>query len=497
VILTHPSPQGAIFADVIVMWGQSNIRGAAPLSELPGYLSGAQADVMHWMGSATGFATLEAKTTSGYPEAGMDFGPEMRLGWEAKRFYGRRVYLIKHAIGGTGLTPTTGSTWNPDVRGSLFDTAHQNLRDALRAIRNSGRIPVVRGFLWGQGEADAQLSITQSNYQTKQQVLFQSVRDAVGNPNLPIADMLVRSENFTVTTVNAAKTAVAVSLGVRLIKTDSFDDRGDNIHYNGLGMVAFGRHAFEYFAARAAAMPASLPARVFELDATQQEGFTLSALHVASEARDRSGNARHFAQSVAGDRPGIFEGTFGGFGVLRATAGKVLEGPVSPVAAGSPFSVYAVVTNVLTDTGAARVWMTGGNVDSWQLFFRANLNVIELGSGPTTVLKSTVATPIGATQIVVAAYGGAAGNHLRINGSEVHASTVSVNFPNTLTMKVLAGLASNGTGIRNTVADFSHLGMFAQALSVAEAQVLEGFLAHRLGITSVLPSGHPYKTVAP
>jgi hypothetical protein len=498
VIHRYPTPPGAIFADCYIIWGQSNSRGRAPLAALPSTLTGARSNVMFWNGSS--FAALQANTNNGYPEAGFDWGPEMLLSDLAQRHHGRTVYVIKHALSGTHLTPTTLPTWNPDVRGSIYDAAHTQLQNALRAIRNAGRIPVVRGFIWGQGEADAQLSITQANYQDKQQRLFQSVRDAVGNPNLPISDMLVRSENFTVTTVNGAKAAVASALGnVQLLKTDAFDDIGDNVHYSAPAALAWGRHAFEHFTGLTYPMPASLPARVFEIDVTRQDGYTLSGIQIASEARDRSPNARHFSQSVAADRPGMIEGPFGsfGFGVLRSTAGKGLEGPISPVAAGSPFTVYAVVTNVLTASGAARIWLSGGDVNTWQLFFRANLDVLELGSGTTSVLKSTVSTPVGATQIAVAVYGGAAGNHMRINGVEVNASTTVVSFPNTLPLRLFASLSATGTAIRNTAADFSHMGMFAQALSIAEAQVLEGYLAHRLNLTSLLPSGHPYKTNAP
>lgn len=86
---------------------------------------------------------------------------------------------------------------------------------------------------------------------------------------------------------------------------------------------------------------------------------------------------------------------------------------------------------------------------------------------------------------------------MRINGTEVATSTKAASFGNTLTMKLYDAQSSSGGTVRNTTGDFLDHGMFAAKLSLAEAQLLEGYLAHRLNLTGLLPSNHPYKTVAP
>lgn len=45
--------------------------------------------------------------------------------------------------------------------------------------------------------------------------------------------------------------------------------------------------------------------------------------------------------------------------------------------------------------------------------------------------------------------------------------------------------------------DIGELGTAQRALSVGDRQTLEGYMAHKWGITSTLPADHPYRSVAP
>ncbi len=492
VIATFPSPQGAKFARVLILWGQSNARARAPLAELPATLSGARPDVLHWNGSS--FTPLEAKINSNQPDPGLDWGPEMRLTALAAAYYGETVYVVKYAVSGSPLTPIAAPTWNPSVTGSLYTAAHTQLQNALKAIRNSGRIPLPVGALWGQGEADAQLSITQQQYADKQTALFNSIRDAVGSPNLPIADMLVRSKNFTVTTVNGAKAQVATALGSKTIITDGFSDIGDNVHLSGPAQLAFGRHAWERFVTKSYDLPASLPARAFELSAAKQTEWELGGVQSASQWTDLSGNARHFTQTTASLRPQLIDGNDKGNSAVRALSSTRLDGAANPVPANGSYTVFYLVENFIGPTdNTPRVPISTGTNVSWLVFYAAGSDKVLLRNGTTIIMTSSLGIATADQQIVVLTYRSTnkIASTIRINGAEVATSTIKANHSGgTLTLFDHLGNAF-------TNADFRRMGLVVGGLTQAQEETLEGGLAHTYGLTSLLPASHPYSVNAP
>lgn len=492
-VLTYPGPQGAKFARLMGIWGQSNARGRAPLTELPANLSGARPNVLIWDGSS--FTPLQAKTNSNQPatQPGLDWGPEMRLADLAAAHYGETVYVVKYAESGSPLTPLTGSTWNPARRGSLFDGAHAQLKDALRAIRNSGRIPLPVGWLYGQGEADAQLVITQQEYADPLGALFNSIRDAVGRPDLPIADMLVRSKNFTVTTVNGAKAQVAAALGSNLIISDGMGDIGDSVHLDGGAQLAFGRHAWERFVPKSYALPASLPPRAFELSVAQQTDWQLGGVQSISQWTDLSGGGRHFTQAVAGSRPQLIDGNDKGSSVVRALSNTKLTGPTNPVPANSSYTVFYLVENFINPTGTGpRVVLSATNTGFLTAYLSGSDKVV-LRNGTTVILTASLGITTAAQHIVALTYRAGAGvaSTTRINGEQVAFSTAKANHSGgTLTL-----FDHLGNAFIN--ADFRRLGLVVGGLTQAQEETLEGGLAHLYGLTELLPASHPFKSIIP
>lgn len=491
-VLTYP---GAPFARLMVIWGQSNARGRAPLTELPSTLSGARPDVLIWDGSS--FTPLQAKTNSNQPDPGLDWGPEMQLTALAAAFYGETVYVVKYAVSGSPLTPTSGTTWNLAVTGSLGNLALAQLQNALKAIRNSGRIPLPVGGLWGQGEADSQLAITQQQYVDAQTAIFNSIRDAVGRADMPIADMLVRSKNFTVTTVNAAKAQVAAALSSKTIITDGFSDIGDAVHYDGGGQLAFGRHAWERFITKSYALPASLPARAFELSATRQTDWELGGVQSISQWTDLSGNGAHFTQATAASRPQLIDGNDKGSSVVRALSNTRLSGPANPVPANGSYTVFYLVENFIGPTAASpRVPISCGGTTSWIIFYPANSDKVVLRNGTTVIVTASVGITTAAQHIVACTYRATAGvaSTIRINGAQVASATTKANHSGG-TLTLFDQIANTSNAFTN--ADFRVLGLVIGGLTQAQEETLEGGIAHLYGLTALLPSGHPYKSVIP
>ena len=69
----------------------------------------------------------------------------------------RPVYLIKCAFSGSGFTKTDGANWtkrDEDPTKSLFYLLKTYTYNCLHAIEETGKVPVLKGFLWHQGESD-------------------------------------------------------------------------------------------------------------------------------------------------------------------------------------------------------------------------------------------------------------------------------------------------------------------------------------------------------
>lgn len=235
-------------ARVYVFWGQSNVRGQAPMAELPVEVATYQSNVYIWNGTA--FVGLVAPTTNYYPEGGTNFGPEMAFARLARVTYpSQSVYIIKHAAGGIPLAATTGTTWNPNITGSYYSNATTEFNEAMAVLNGRGLNPIVQGFVWGQGEADATGGVTRATYAARQTELFNAVRTLVGNTALPIADMLIYGTDAGRTAINGAK--ADVKAGLTYISHIDANTAGwiqaDNLHLNGVGQVGFGEAAFNLF----------------------------------------------------------------------------------------------------------------------------------------------------------------------------------------------------------------------------------------------------------
>ena len=230
---------------LLVIAGQSNARGRATLDTLPARLD-TLSGCYFWNGSA--FAPLKANTNNGYPEAGLDFGPEMQLAYLVRAKYPKLpVYIYKYAVGNTPLVRTSPTpTWNITVTGSLWDSFKSGYSAALNALTAQGRTPQVPGFVWVQGEADVSASVTRAAYGAALTALFNAVRTFLGDPELRILDMLVMQSGNA--NVNGAKVDVKATLP----NIAHFDARlqtsiGDNVHMDGVGQIALGQAAFNLF----------------------------------------------------------------------------------------------------------------------------------------------------------------------------------------------------------------------------------------------------------
>jgi Carbohydrate esterase, sialic acid-specific acetylesterase len=158
--------------DVYFIGGQSNATGQGYTKNYPaGFSIDTQVQLYH---SSEIKSTTAGNVWSPLRHAseaadgcGDRFGPELGFGNNIQAAYpGRRIAIIKHAKSSTNLA----NQWAPGSSG--MDTAHfgpefktfvATVDGGLKALRDKGMTPIIRGMLWQQGENDADLGGTASS----------------------------------------------------------------------------------------------------------------------------------------------------------------------------------------------------------------------------------------------------------------------------------------------------------------------------------------------
>lgn len=111
-------------------------------------------------------------------------GIDNRL-YELATAQGRDFTIIRTALGGTSLFPTTARDWDP-ASGELFTALVDNVRTTKAQIRVAGGVPVVHTF-WVHGERDQQ----RSDYGTKLADFIDQYRSQIDQPNSTFAISLL------------------------------------------------------------------------------------------------------------------------------------------------------------------------------------------------------------------------------------------------------------------------------------------------------------------
>ena len=117
--------------------------------------------------------------------SGLFFGPELGIAHTLSEYASedKPVHLIKCAFSGSGFEKTDGANWKTRPNEELSDSENASkslyylLRrytdNCLKAIEDTGKEPIIRGFVWHQGESDT----GNSNYQTQMEELIKDFRE--------------------------------------------------------------------------------------------------------------------------------------------------------------------------------------------------------------------------------------------------------------------------------------------------------------------------------
>lgn len=253
--------------DVYLLGGQSNMQGIGKIKNLSEQVHGSVKNVSFFRGGS--FVPLVVGKTQTSHRVG-EFGPE--VGFALALGAQRPTYLIKYAASGMPLHPGwNGNRWvnaepspnrvnfyagessDDPNQGKLYKAMIRRFNAGLKALRDQGHTPVVRGFLWMQGEQDSKHAVSAKSYATQLKLLRDRLAQDVGAQRLPMVFGQVlpyekamprfthRSEIRTSMAAadmhSGNPEAIALT---RMVSTDDCPLLKDTVHYNAEGQLKLG-----------------------------------------------------------------------------------------------------------------------------------------------------------------------------------------------------------------------------------------------------------------
>jgi lysophospholipase L1-like esterase len=251
--------------DVYLIAGQSNATGQGYMANLPKDFKIDQhvllfnSGLPHLNSGLAADVWLPLHQASESPDR---FGPELGFGNRLRKLFPtHQIALIKHAHSGTNLY----AEWNPGADsadtahwGPQFKTFVDTVTAGIRALRDKGYTPTIRGMIWQQGESD-NTDNHAGDYGANLAHFISRVRQQFSTPQLrfvygyvyppPCTDQgrdLIRQGEHDVDQNSGSPLAVK---GALLVATDDLSQRADDpnsplpddhIHFGTAGILGLG-----------------------------------------------------------------------------------------------------------------------------------------------------------------------------------------------------------------------------------------------------------------
>jgi hypothetical protein len=229
--------------------------------------------------------------------------------------------------------------------------------------------------------------------------------------------------------------------------------------------------------------PSALDDMLLWLDANDISSI-LHDSNLVSEWKDKSGNGNNATQTVSANKPSTGTSEINGLNTLKFDGSTDFLNVTS--FSGTP-SIYLLIS-VNGTSGNRRILSQGGhlNANGLGFFLRVKNNNIE-----STFAGTTLNTPISSSTAYIISLDWSTKMWLNgtLVGSKNQEQLTSTNILNISSF-------GNGTG------EFydGNIGEIILIYSLStsnERQVIEGYLAHKWGLSTILPSTHQYKNIAP
>lgn len=268
---------------------------------------------------------------------------------------------------------------------------------------------------------------------------------------------------------------------------------------SGFATTQFGQHTLEM------ETPPWTPALITTqlwLDAADASTFTLSGASV-DQWRDKSGNARHAEQSSETNKPAIASAEQNGRDVIRFDGTNDRLYSASSSAIGSNASALnCFVVRKYSASASANGSVFGQYLPGSATFESCRIYRNSSGKSAAFFARTTSGATVTSTSDasgweIVSWHADMAANELvaRTGGASIGAGSVpgSGNTSSGNSTFQIGCRANSLDFFNGDVAEIVYVG----ALTASDRQRVEGYLAHKWGITATLPADHPYKVDAP
>ncbi len=433
--------------------------------------------------------------------------------------------IIKYANGGTNLYVDwkAGGDATTNQDGPEYVTFQQTVTQGLAALAAAYPAATLRleGMIWMQGESDVSNSYA-SEYQTNLTNFIADVRTTIG-ANLPfvVGRLSANQTSLYNTTdketlfnlVRSAQDTVATTVPLTaLVNTDTYGIKSDLLHFNGSGQQALGNGAAAAVlsiqalnhppAVNAGAnqtviktgnpviwTPATITTAAW-YDAADAETITATNTAV-TQWDDKSGSNNHLTANGApktGTRMINNKNVIDFDGVNSDLSNASLSSAISS----QSVSIFSVQQYDVLDVQSMTAWSLHASTATVGMFLHATF-----GSTASLGLRYPTNTPVQypeSLNIELLSYVKANATSQKgwITGSSQNEVTTSVNtFP---AVKLNLGSRNGSNFLNGAIAEFI---VVPNEVSTTDREKLEGYLAHKWGLSTSLPETHPYKLIAP
>jgi hypothetical protein len=283
-------------------------------------------------------------------------------------------------------------------------------------------------------------------------------------------------------------------------------------------MTSFLINPYRFVSAAALWTPAQITTALW-LDAGDSSTVT-TVSGAVSQWNDKSGNSRNATQGTAGSRPTYTTAGQNGLNVLTFDGSNDSLALASDLSLGTAHTIFAVVkpSATITSSTSVQAIASGGsfsNSTTSEFLFVAgsvtgnltderlsSLVVADSGSGAQVYGYGKTNADVSGAFILGSAFTTSSNQFTgRLNGSADLAtvsspggySSTSTRYPTFL--RGIGYRYSNAAQFWN--GQYDELIVVPSYASLATIEQLEGYLAHKWGLTGNLPAGHPYKSAPP
>jgi len=151
----YPKPIPPCYDGIVIMiYGQSNAAGFEPDATLPAAYTNIDSNILFWTGPTNGFLPM-SKTHNEYPSENGKYAFEFSLAWKLRAATGKKIYVIKHAVGSTSMH----ANWK--VGGTTLPGCKTTFTNGLAAVPGT----YITCMIMNQGENDSNNSTRSNAYQ--------------------------------------------------------------------------------------------------------------------------------------------------------------------------------------------------------------------------------------------------------------------------------------------------------------------------------------------